>query len=137
MLITGTLDAINPVHNAREVARTLRNATVIAVDGAQHEALTIDVVQRAVLAFLGGKAIAATTLTTTHQGTRRWQGPSRTHGSAVVRPPATLEHRHAPVPPHPRSSFNGHVHNSRIFGTHEANTIRQAEEVAADASRWC
>ncbi len=54
LLITGMLDATNPVENAREVARGLPNAVLLDVEYAAHEALTVPAVQDLVVDFLRG-----------------------------------------------------------------------------------
>ena len=54
LLITGALDATNPIENAQDVARGLTNSTVLEVSNAAHEALPVDSVQAAVVDFLKG-----------------------------------------------------------------------------------
>ncbi len=39
LMLTGTLDATNPIENARDVARGLPNAVVLEIENAAHEAL--------------------------------------------------------------------------------------------------
>jgi pimeloyl-ACP methyl ester carboxylesterase len=51
LMLTGTLDATNPMENARDVAHGLPNAVVLEVDNAAHEALTAPAVQDVVMAF--------------------------------------------------------------------------------------
>lgn len=54
LLLTGALDATNPVENARDVARGLANAVLLEVENAAHEALPAQAVQDVVLDFLRG-----------------------------------------------------------------------------------
>lgn len=54
LLITGALDATNPIENAREVARGLTNSTVLEVANVAHEALPVDSVQAVIIEFLRG-----------------------------------------------------------------------------------
>lgn len=54
LLITGALDATNPLENARDVARGLTNSTVLEVSNVAHEALPVDSVQAVVVDFLRG-----------------------------------------------------------------------------------
>lgn len=54
LLLTGTLDASNPVENARDVARGLANAVLLDVENAAHEALPVPAVQDVVVDFLRG-----------------------------------------------------------------------------------
>jgi pimeloyl-ACP methyl ester carboxylesterase len=54
LLLTGALDATNPIENAREVARGLTSSTVVEVANAAHEALPVDSVQAVVVDFLRG-----------------------------------------------------------------------------------
>jgi pimeloyl-ACP methyl ester carboxylesterase len=65
LLLTGTLDATNPVENAREVAQYLTNAVLLEVENTAHEALPVPAVQDVVVDFLRGvdvcgRRIAAT-----------------------------------------------------------------------------
>ena len=54
LLITGALDATNPVENARDVANGLTNSILIEVGNVAHEALTVGAVQDVVVDFLRG-----------------------------------------------------------------------------------
>ncbi|MGH9867673.1 MAG: alpha/beta fold hydrolase [Candidatus Polarisedimenticolia bacterium] len=54
LLMTGTLDATNPVENAAEVARGFPNAVSLDVENAAHEALTVPAVQDVVVEFFRG-----------------------------------------------------------------------------------
>jgi pimeloyl-ACP methyl ester carboxylesterase len=54
LLITGALDATNPIENAQEVARGLTNSTLMEAGNAAHEALPVDSVQAVVVDFLKG-----------------------------------------------------------------------------------
>ncbi len=54
LLITGALDATNPIENARDVARGLTNSIVLEVANAAHEALPVDSVQAVIVDFLRG-----------------------------------------------------------------------------------
>jgi pimeloyl-ACP methyl ester carboxylesterase len=54
LMLTGTLDATNPIENAREVARGLPNAVVLEIENAAHEALPVPDVQDIVVRFLNG-----------------------------------------------------------------------------------
>ena len=54
LLLTGTLDATNPVENAREVARGLSRAVLLDIENAPHEALPETAVQDVVLEFFRG-----------------------------------------------------------------------------------
>jgi hypothetical protein len=54
LLITGVLDATNPIENARDVARGLLNSTVLEAANVAHEALPVDSVQAVVIDFLKG-----------------------------------------------------------------------------------
>jgi pimeloyl-ACP methyl ester carboxylesterase len=54
LLITGALDATNPIENARDVARGLVNSTVLEAANVAHEALPVDSVQAVVIDFLKG-----------------------------------------------------------------------------------
>lgn len=54
LLLTGTLDATNPVENARDVAQNLSSAVVLEVENAAHEALPVPAVQDVVMDFLRG-----------------------------------------------------------------------------------
>ncbi|MGH7586817.1 MAG: alpha/beta fold hydrolase [Gemmatimonadales bacterium] len=64
LLVTGELDATNPVENARAVARGLPNAVLVEVVNAAHEALPVPEVQDLVVDFfrgedVGGRRVAA------------------------------------------------------------------------------
>lgn len=63
LMLTGALDATNPIENAREVARGFPNATVLEIENAAHEALTVPAVQDAVVDFLGGTSLRDRPLT--------------------------------------------------------------------------
>jgi pimeloyl-ACP methyl ester carboxylesterase len=54
LLLTGELDATNPIENAREVALEFENAVVLEVENAAHELLPLSEVQDVVVAFLAG-----------------------------------------------------------------------------------
>jgi pimeloyl-ACP methyl ester carboxylesterase len=54
LLLTGVLDATNPVENARDVARGLANAVLLEVENAAHEALPAQAVQDVIVDFLRG-----------------------------------------------------------------------------------
>ena len=54
LLLTGTLDATNPVENAHDVARGLTNAVLLDIEDAAHEALPAPDVQDVVADFLAG-----------------------------------------------------------------------------------
>jgi len=54
LMLTGTLDATNPIENAHDVARGFRGAAVLEVENAAHEALTVPAVQDVVVGFLSG-----------------------------------------------------------------------------------
>ncbi len=54
LLLTGELDATNPIENARDVAAGLENAVVLEVENVAHEALPVPVVQDVVIDFLKG-----------------------------------------------------------------------------------
>jgi len=54
LLITGALDATNPIENAQEVARGLTNSTLMEAGNAAHEVLPVDSVQAVVVDFLKG-----------------------------------------------------------------------------------
>jgi pimeloyl-ACP methyl ester carboxylesterase len=65
LLVTGSLDATNPVTNAVEVAAGLTNAVLVTVDNAAHEALPITAVQDLVVDWyrgvdVRGRQVAAT-----------------------------------------------------------------------------
>ena len=62
LLLTGSLDATNPVDNAREVARGLRNATLVDIIHAVHEALPSELVQTAVIQFLRDQSVSERTI---------------------------------------------------------------------------
>jgi hypothetical protein len=53
-MLTGTLDATNPIENARDVERGLPNAIVLEIENAAHEALPVPDVQEVVVRFLSG-----------------------------------------------------------------------------------
>ncbi len=57
LLLTGALDATNPIENAHEVARGLPNATVLEIENAAHEALPVPEVQEVVVRFLSGSDV--------------------------------------------------------------------------------
>jgi pimeloyl-ACP methyl ester carboxylesterase len=54
LMVTGALDATNPIENARDVARGFPNAVVLEVENAAHEALPVPAVQDVVVDFLRG-----------------------------------------------------------------------------------
>ena len=54
LLLTGTLDATNPVENADDVARGLADAVELDIENAAHEALPVPAVQDVVFDFLRG-----------------------------------------------------------------------------------
>lgn len=54
LLLTGGLDATNPIENQRDVARGLTNSVAIEVEHAAHEALPVPGVQDAVVDFFRG-----------------------------------------------------------------------------------
>ena len=54
LLLTGSLDATNPVENAAEVARGFAKAVSLEVEGAAHEALPIPAVQEVIVDFFRG-----------------------------------------------------------------------------------
>lgn len=54
LLITGTLDATNPVENAVDVARGFANAVSLEVENAAHEALPIPAVQDVIVDWFRG-----------------------------------------------------------------------------------
>jgi pimeloyl-ACP methyl ester carboxylesterase len=54
LLITGALDATNPVENARDAAVGLTRATMLEVSNVAHEALPVGAVQDVVVEFLRG-----------------------------------------------------------------------------------
>ena len=54
LLITGELDATNPIENAREVATGLTNSTLLEVANVAHEALPVAPVQDVVMDFFRG-----------------------------------------------------------------------------------
>lgn len=64
LLLTGTLDATNPVENARDVAQNLPNAVVLDVENAAHEALPVPAVQDVVMDFLRGADVHERRITT-------------------------------------------------------------------------
>lgn len=57
LLVTGGLDATNPVENAEEVARGFANAVSLEVDNAAHEALPVPAVQDVVVDWFRGTSI--------------------------------------------------------------------------------
>jgi pimeloyl-ACP methyl ester carboxylesterase len=57
LLLTGELDATNPIENASEIAGGLENAAVIEIENAAHEALPVPAVQDIVVEFLGGSDV--------------------------------------------------------------------------------
>jgi pimeloyl-ACP methyl ester carboxylesterase len=57
LMLTGRLDATNPVENARDVARGFANAVVLEVENAAHEALPVPAVQDVVVDFLRGEDV--------------------------------------------------------------------------------
>jgi pimeloyl-ACP methyl ester carboxylesterase len=57
LLVTGELDATNPVENARAVARDLPNAVLVEVANAAHEALPVPEVQDLVVDFFRGEDV--------------------------------------------------------------------------------
>ena len=59
LLITGALDATNPIENSQDVARGLTNSTALEVANAAHEALPVDSVQAVVVDFLRGNDVRA------------------------------------------------------------------------------
>ncbi len=54
LMITGALDATNPIENARAVARGFSIAVVLEVENVAHEALPVGVVQDLVVAYFSG-----------------------------------------------------------------------------------
>jgi hypothetical protein len=54
LILTGALDATNPIENAGDVARGLANAEMIEIENAAHEALPVPAVQDAVVDFFTG-----------------------------------------------------------------------------------
>ena len=54
LMLTGTLDATNPIENAHDVAPGLPNAIVLEIENAAHEALPLPSVQDVVVRFLSG-----------------------------------------------------------------------------------
>ncbi|HWL39878.1 MAG TPA: alpha/beta fold hydrolase [Gemmatimonadaceae bacterium] len=54
LMLTGGLDATNPIENAHDVAHGLTNATVLEIENAGHEALPIPEVQDVIVRFLSG-----------------------------------------------------------------------------------
>ena len=54
LMLTGALDATNPIENAHDIARGLANAVVLEVQNTAHEALTVPGVQDVVVEFLSG-----------------------------------------------------------------------------------
>ncbi len=64
LLLTGTLDATNPVENARDVAQGLSNAVVLDVENAAHEVLPVPAVQDVVVDFLRGADVHGRRITT-------------------------------------------------------------------------
>jgi hypothetical protein len=57
LMVTGALDASNPIENAREVARGFSNAVVLEVENAAHEALPVPAVQDVLVEFLKGSDV--------------------------------------------------------------------------------
>jgi hypothetical protein len=64
-MLTGALDATNPVENARDVARGLRNTELIEIENAVHEALPVPAVQDAVVDFFRGMDVRGRRLAAT------------------------------------------------------------------------
>jgi pimeloyl-ACP methyl ester carboxylesterase len=62
LLLTGSLDATNPVENAAEVARGLTNAVSIEIENAVHEALPAAAVQEVVIRWFAGDDVRAVRL---------------------------------------------------------------------------
>ena len=62
LLLTGELDATNPIENANEVARSLTNALSLEIGNAAHEALPITSVQEAIVDFLKGEDLRGRTV---------------------------------------------------------------------------
>jgi pimeloyl-ACP methyl ester carboxylesterase len=62
LLLTGVLDATNPVENARAVGRGLPRAILLTIENAVHEALPIPAVQDVVVAFLSGEDVRGRTV---------------------------------------------------------------------------
>jgi pimeloyl-ACP methyl ester carboxylesterase len=54
LMVTGALDATNPIENAHDVADGFPNAVVLEVENAAHEALPVPSVQDVVVDFLSG-----------------------------------------------------------------------------------
>ena len=54
LLITGALDATNPVENARDIGVGLTNSTLLEIGNVAHEALPVAAVQDVVVEFLRG-----------------------------------------------------------------------------------
>lgn len=54
LMVTGALDATNPIENAHDVARGFPDAVVLEVENAAHEALPVPAVQDVVVDFLSG-----------------------------------------------------------------------------------
>jgi pimeloyl-ACP methyl ester carboxylesterase len=63
LLITGALDATNPIENARDVAAGLTRATLLEVANAAHEALPVATVQDVIIEFLRGADVRNRQLT--------------------------------------------------------------------------
>lgn len=62
LLLTGALDATNPIENANDVARNLSGATMLEIGNAAHEALPIDAVQQVIVDFLKGANVRGRTV---------------------------------------------------------------------------
>lgn len=84
LLLTGSLDATNPIENATEVARGFVNAVALEVENTAHEALTVPAVQDVVVDFFRDADV---------------------RGRHIAAPPprfASVEDAAAPVPPRGR-----------------------------------
>jgi pimeloyl-ACP methyl ester carboxylesterase len=57
LLLTGTLDATNPVENARDVAAGLNNAVLLDILNTAHEGLPVPAVQDVIVEFLRGRDV--------------------------------------------------------------------------------
>ncbi|HKY97274.1 MAG TPA: alpha/beta fold hydrolase [Gemmatimonadaceae bacterium] len=62
LLLTGALDATNPIENANDVALRLTNSISLEIGNAAHEALPITPVQEAIVDFLKGVNLRGRTL---------------------------------------------------------------------------